>query len=79
MLFRKNTVTGPIKTFNRGSDGSLSVTIERGTGTLTLLVYDEVADQLELVIFQRRERKQTTTVTLQYEPSSGRVVAFEMR
>ena len=79
MLFRKNTVTGTVRNFNRGDDGSLSVTIERSAGTLTLLIYGEVADQLELVIFQRRQRKQATIVSLQYEPTSGRVVAFEAR
>jgi hypothetical protein len=49
MLFRKNTVTGIVMRFDRGDDASLSVTIERPSGTLTLLVYGEVADQLELV------------------------------
>ena len=77
MLFRKNTVTGTVRNFNRGDDGSLSVTIERSAGTLTLLVYGELADRLELVIFQGRERKQAITVTLEYDPRSGRVVSFD--
>jgi len=79
MLFNKNTVTGTPRSFHRDGDGGLLVTLHQADGEdISVFVYDELASQLELLLFQRRMEKRPVTLTLEYDPRTGRVTNFSI-
>lgn len=79
MLFNRNTVTGrPTTLHRRFDDGALMVTLQLGGGPITLLVFGDLADQIEVVLVARRGRGETGALTLEYDPATGVVIGFSV-
>lgn len=76
-LFTPNSVTGvAVATYRNLESGALYVTLRRTDGDITLLVGGELADQIEVLLIQRKRRRQQTVLTLVYDPTTFAIVSF---
>lgn len=79
MLFSRNTVTGrPPALHRRFDDGALIITLQLSGGPITLLVFGDLADQVEVALVARRGRGEAGALTLEYDPATGEVIRFSV-
>ena len=78
MLFKKNTVTGTVRSFNRGADRELIIVLRVASGLdRSVTVYGDLASRLELVIFNRRTAgRLPITLTLVFDPDTAEGIDF---
>lgn len=77
-MFGKNTVTGTPTAFNRTPDGDLIVSLRDAGGTISLMVSGDLADQTELILFNRRRERRAVTLTLEFDPDTGWISGFSV-
>lgn len=78
-LFSPNSVTGlVVSTFRDFENETLKITLQRDDGPITLEVGDELSVEIERLLIARKQRGQTTTMTLVYDPDTYKIVSYSI-
>lgn len=78
-LFSPNSVTGlVVSTFRDFENETLKITLQRDDGPITLQVGDALADEIERLLFARKQRGQQTTMTLVYDPDTYAITSYSI-